>query len=66
MASLPTTFRLERTNFTAKATEKGRLSVDWLLSALRRALEKAGVDVLQFKAAHCVVSGAGGEGEGLC
>lgn len=58
VATLPSTFRLERTNLvvTAPSTEQS-LSVDSLLDALRAALADAGVDVLDLKPAHCVVSG---------
>jgi len=53
----PSTFRLERTNFVATPSSPGEaLSVESLLDALRSALSGAGVDVLEFKPAHCVVS----------
>ncbi|CAM9223852.1 unnamed protein product [Ectocarpus sp. 6 AP-2014] len=56
VATLPSTFRLERTNLvvTAPVTERS-LSVDSLLDALRAALADAGVDVLDLKPAHCVL-----------
>ncbi|CAM9823455.1 unnamed protein product [Ectocarpus sp. 4 AP-2014] len=56
VATLPSTFRLERTNLvvTAPLTEQS-LSVDSLLDALRAALADAGVDVLDLKPAHCVL-----------
>ena len=54
---LPSTFRLERTNFVVTAPcAGGVLSVDVLVSALRSSLAEANVDVLDFKPAHCVVS----------
>ncbi len=53
----PSTFRLERTNFVAIPPSPGEtLPVESLLDALRSALSGAGVDVLEFKPAHCVVS----------
>lgn len=55
--TLPSTFRLERTNFVATAPSgEGVLSVDLLVHALRSSLAEASVDVLDFKPAHCVVS----------
>lgn len=55
--TLPSTFRLERTNFVVTAPFTGQiLSVDSLVEALRSSLTEANVDVLDFKPAHCVVS----------
>ncbi|CAN0265472.1 unnamed protein product, partial [Ectocarpus fasciculatus] len=56
VATLPSTFRLERTNLvvTPPPTEQS-LSVDSLLDALRASLFEAGVDVLDLKPAHCVL-----------
>lgn len=56
--TLPSTFRLERTNFVAVSSPSSgqALPVGLLVAALRSALSEAGVDVLEFKPAHCVVS----------
>ncbi|CAB1117573.1 unnamed protein product [Ectocarpus sp. CCAP 1310/34] len=56
VATLPSTFRLERTNLVVTSPLMEQLlSVDSLLDALRAALTDAGVDVLDFKPAHCVL-----------
>lgn len=54
--TLPSTFRLERTNFVASSPFIAILSIHTLLAALRSSLAEAKVDVLEFKPAHCVVS----------
>ncbi|CAM9823329.1 unnamed protein product [Pylaiella littoralis] len=55
--TLPSTFRLERTNFVATSPSGSghSLTVDFLVAALRSSLSEAGVDVLEFKPAHCVL-----------
>ena len=55
--TFPSTFRLERTNFVVSAVSPvAILSILAVLKAVRSALSGVGVDILEFKPAHCVVS----------